>query len=86
MASLRNPALFVWAALVVATCASTWWLSKDTLAPAVGTVAIIVIAAIKIRFVMRYFMELRDAPLPWQVVTDFWLLSVTGMILGIYAL
>ncbi|HEY0574437.1 MAG TPA: cytochrome C oxidase subunit IV family protein [Pseudonocardia sp.] len=84
MAYLRNPVVAVWAALMLATCASTWWLSKDVFAPTVSAVAIILIAALKIRFVIGYFMELRTAPLPWRLVTDAWLLAVTGVILGIY--
>ncbi|WP_445188713.1 cytochrome C oxidase subunit IV family protein [Pseudonocardia sp. Cha107L01] len=84
MVHLRNPALIVWAALILATVASTWWLAKDAFTPTVATVAIILVAALKIRFVMRYFMELRTAPLPWRLVTDAWLLAATGVILGIY--
>jgi len=84
MTSLRNPVVIVWAALVLATCASTWWLAKDAVAPAIGTAAIVVIAAIKIRFVIGHFMEVRTAPLQLRVITDFWLLAVTGLILGVY--
>jgi heme/copper-type cytochrome/quinol oxidase subunit 4 len=84
MTYLRNPVVSVWAALILATCASTWWLAKDAFAPSVATVAIILIAALKIRFVMLYFMELRTAPLPLRLVTEAWLLAATGMILGIY--
>jgi cytochrome c oxidase subunit IV len=83
---LRHPATFVWATLMLATCASTWWLSKDAFTPTVATVAIILIAAIKIRFVMRCFTELCRAPLPWRLITDAWLLTVTGVIVGIYLL
>lgn len=86
MGYLRNPATSVCATLILATCASTWWLAEDAFTPAVATVAIILIAAVKIRFVMRYFMELRDAPLPWRSVTDAWLVTVTGVIVGIYLL
>lgn len=86
MVYFRNPASFVWATLILATCASTWWLSTDAFAPVVATVAIVLIAALKVRLVMLYFMELRSAPLRWRVVTDAWLLTVTGVIVGIYLL
>jgi heme/copper-type cytochrome/quinol oxidase subunit 4 len=84
MTYVRNPAVAVWAVLIVATCASTWWLSKDAFSPMVGTVAIIVVAALKIRFVVLYFMEVRTAPISLRVVTEVWLLAVTGLILGMY--
>jgi heme/copper-type cytochrome/quinol oxidase subunit 4 len=84
MTYARNPVVAVWAVLIVATCASTWWLSKDAFSPMVGTVAIIVVAAVKIRFVVLYFMEVRTAPIPLRVVTEVWLLAVTALILGLY--
>jgi cytochrome c oxidase subunit IV len=86
MAVLRNPATTVWATLVLATCTATWWLSTDAFAPALTTVAIILIAALKIRLVMRHFMEVRHAPLPWRLATDVWLFAVTGVIVGFYVL
>lgn len=84
MKSLRRPATVVWAVLMLATCASTWWLSKDVVTPVVATVAIMLIAGFKVRLVMLYFMELRDAPLPWRLVQEIWVLVATGLIVGIY--
>ena len=84
MTYARNPVVAVWAVLILATCASTWWLSKDAFSPMVGTVAVIVVAAVKIRFVVLYFMEVRTAPVPLRVVTEVWLLAVTALILGLY--
>ena len=49
-----------------------------------ASIEIVLIAAIKIRFVIGHFMEVRTAPLPLRMVTDVWLLTVTGMILGVY--
>jgi heme/copper-type cytochrome/quinol oxidase subunit 4 len=84
MTYLRNPVTLVWLGLMLATCASTWWLSKDAFTPTVATVAIILVAAFKIRFVMHYFMELRTAPLPWRLATEAWLVAATGVILVLY--
>ena len=84
MTYARNPVVAVWAVLILATCASTWWLSKDAFSPMAGTVAVIVVAAVKIRFVVLYFMEVRTAPIPLRVVTEIWLLAVTALILGLY--
>ena len=63
MELLRKPVTIVWAALMLATCASTWLLSKNSVTPEVATVAILLIAAVKVRLVMTHFMEVRRAPL-----------------------
>ena len=84
METLRKPVVLIWAALMVATCASTWWLSKDAVAPTVATVAIVLIAAVKIRFVLLHFMELRDAPRAWRAVFEAWVVVVTAVIVGLY--
>jgi hypothetical protein len=47
-------------------------------------VAIMLIAAIKVRLVMRHFMEVRRAPLALQFICDGWLLAVTALILTVY--
>lgn len=84
METLRKPVTVIWAALMLATCASTWWLSGDGAAPTVATVAIVVIAAVKIRFVLLHFMELKDAPTAWRAVFEAWLVVVTAIIVGLY--
>jgi hypothetical protein len=84
MALLRKPVTIVWAALMLATCASTWLLSGNSVTPEVATVAIMLIAAVKVRFVIRHFMEVRRAPLVLQVVCEGWLVAVTALILTVY--
>ncbi|MGC1154835.1 cytochrome C oxidase subunit IV family protein [Mycobacterium sp.] len=84
MELLRKPVTIVWAALMLATCASTWLLSKNSVTPEVATVAIVLIAAVKVRLVMRYFMEVRRAPLALRIICDGWLLAVTGLIVTVY--
>jgi hypothetical protein len=81
---LRKPGTIVWAALVLAACASTWLLSKNSVTPVVATVAIMLIAAVKVRLVMRYFMEVRRAPLALRFICDGWLLAVTALIVTVY--
>jgi hypothetical protein len=91
---LRKPVTIVWAALMLATCASTWLLSMNSVTPEVATVTIMLIAAVKVRLVMRHFMEVRlvmrhfmevrRAPLALQLVCDGWLLAVTALILTVY--
>ena len=84
MELLRKPVTIVWAALMLATCASTWLLSKNSVTPEVATVAIMLIAAVKVRLVIRYFMEVRWAPLALRFICDGWLLAVTALILTVY--
>lgn len=84
MVLLRKPVTVVWAALMLATCASTWLLSKNSVTPEVATVAIMLVAAVKVRLVIRYFMEVRRAPLALRLVCDGWLLAVTALIMTVY--
>jgi hypothetical protein len=81
---LRKPVTIVWAALMLATITSTWLLSNNSVTPEVATVAILLIAALKVRFVIWHFMEVRRAPLALRFICDGWLLAVTAGILTVY--
>jgi len=85
MELVRKPVSIVWASLMLATCASTWLLSKDSVTPQVATMAIMLVAAVKVRLVIRYFMEVRWAPLALRLVCDGWLLAVTVLIIAVYS-
>jgi hypothetical protein len=74
----------VWLFLVAATVLTTWILPKDIANAHVSSVAILTIAAIKIRFVIRSFMEVRSAPLGWRIFFDLWIVGVTAMALLLY--
>lgn len=84
MALLRMPITIVWVVLMVATCASTWFLSKDSFSPTVATVAIMLIAAVKVRLVIMHFMEVRRAPLALRFVCEAWVLAVTALVVVVY--
>ena len=84
MELLRRPASLVWLLLMAATVITTWWLSKDAFSAVVGTVAIFVIAAYKVRLVLLHFMELRHAPLALRLAFEAWVLGVTAAVLGLY--
>ena len=84
MELLCKPVSIVWAALMLATCASTWLLSKNSVTPKVATVAIMLVAAVKVRLVISHFMEVRRAPLALRFVCDGWLLAVTALIVTVY--
>jgi heme/copper-type cytochrome/quinol oxidase subunit 4 len=86
MELLRKPVTVVWAALMLATITSTWLLSNNSVTPEVATVAIMLIAALKVRFVIWHFMEMRRAPQALRFICDGWLLAVTAVILTVYLL
>ena len=71
---------------------TSWWLAPphDHGAPASAsvpiTVAVIALAFIKGRMIIRYFMEVRTAP-PWlKLACDAWLSVLWGAVLVIYLL
>lgn len=91
-ATVRNPLtkntlIWVWAFLVVITIAS-WWLGRGADAPfqldGFITAGVLLIAAIKARLVIRYFMEVRYAPAWLKWTCDGWLVSVFLMLFGFY--
>jgi heme/copper-type cytochrome/quinol oxidase subunit 4 len=80
----RQRATAVWIGLMMATCVTTWGLSKDRFSPAVAVVGIFVIAALKVRYVLLDFMELRQAPMPVRIAFELWPAVVVAMILGFW--
>ena len=74
----------VWALLMAATCTSTWLLTEGAVGAALAEVGIFLIAAVKVRFVMLDFMELRHAPLPVRAAFEGWVVLVTCLILGFW--
>jgi hypothetical protein len=77
----------VWALLTAATCLS-WWLGAGG-HPAHVTetgvsVAVLVVAFVKIRLVGLYFMELKDAPLALRAIFEGYVVVVGGLVLGMY--
>lgn len=84
---IKHPATLIWALLMLATALS-WWLGVDSAATGSGVMAIaaglMVIAFVKVRFVIRYFMEVRHAPLALRLVCDGWVVLVCGAILVLY--
>ena len=72
-----------WLALVVATLVVFALIEND--APArTATVAIVLLAAFKVRLVFLYFMELASGAMPWRLVAEVWVAVVTCLILGAY--
>jgi hypothetical protein len=53
-------------------------------ASTVVTVLAICLALIKVRIIMREFMEVRNAPPVLRRLTDFWVLLMAVALLGVY--
>ena len=81
--------LIVWLALSAITCVSLWLGSlpgRRYLAPdAAITISVIVIAFLKVRIIMREFMEVRTAPALLRRITDIWLSLTAAILLGVYS-
>jgi len=80
----RSKATPIWALLFFATCLS-WALGTHRVAGSRvslewASIAVMLIAMIKIRFVLIHFMELKHAPWIWRAVFETWV-AVVGIAL-----
>ena len=68
--------------------ALSWWLGTDSLFIGRSILAIstglTVIAFLKVRFVIHYFMEIRYAPLALRLACDIWVVGICVAILALY--
>lgn len=69
---------------MLSTAASAWGFSLPVIAPVVSTIAVMVVSAIKVGLVMAFFMELRSAPLAWQLTGTLWVAVAASMVVTIY--
>lgn len=81
MEMFRQRATMVWLGLMVATVVTTWELSKDAFSPVLTVVGTFAIAAVKVRYVILDFMELRRAPRAVRIAFEAWPVVVTAIIL-----
>lgn len=84
---LLKPVSAAWLFLMLATSLS-WWLGQDHAFSSgissdyrIVSNGLILIAFIKVRIVIRYFMEVREAPLALKLVCDGWIVLVCGAII-----
>ncbi len=90
---LRNPLTYIWLFLVLTTCIS-WWLGAggadmqsvigSAAADLVVTLGIMLIAAVKVRLVVRHFMEVCQAALWLRLTLDVWLVALVIITLTLY--
>lgn len=72
-----------WLILVAATCAS-WALGAEHGTGSVVVVAVLGIAAVKVRLVGLDFMELRHAPIPLRAVFEIYCVALWALLSGLY--
>lgn len=84
---VRHPVTPVWLLLVCATALS-WWMGNDSAALGIElryvSTALLVVAFIKVRFVIRFFMEVRHAPLALRLLADAWVFGVCAVLVALY--
>ena len=83
---IKQPASWVFLILVMGTLVS-WVLGYEIESEAslrFSSTGMILIAAVKIRLVIWYFMEVKDAPTPLKWLLDGWLILVTAGVLANY--
>lgn len=81
----RLPITRAWLALVCATLLVFALVENE--APArMATIAIVLIAAFKLRLVFLHFMELSSGAMPWRRLAEIWIAVVTALLVGLYLL
>ena len=81
----RSPLTVAWMLLFGLTVAA-WWTGgrSDGQASTLITGGVLLLALVKARLVIRYFMEVRFAPRWLRLCCDAWLGVVFGMVLVLY--
>ncbi len=81
----RDPYLWVWLLLALAT-GLTFWLGQGAGPLGLGSVALVLaLAGLKGWLVVDVFMGLRQAPRLWRRLLLGWLFGLCGLLLGLYA-
>ena len=84
-----NTSTLVWLALSAATAVSWWLGTQDATAPVANAqnalaMTIILISFFKVWLVIRYFMEVRDAPLPLKILANAWVVVVCLAVMAFF--
>jgi hypothetical protein len=85
----RHKTTIVWLILAVATALS-WWLGTDhgthaDLNRLQTTAGLMVLAFIKVRLIIQYFMEVGTAPWPLRLICDVYVVGACTTVLTLYA-
>lgn len=77
-------AVRVWMFLVIATVTSGWLVEHHSVADRWTTVAVMLVAALKGRAVLLYFMELKGAPRGWRVAFEVWIWLCAAVVVALW--
>ncbi|AKH68721.1 Prokaryotic Cytochrome C oxidase subunit IV [Spongiibacter sp. IMCC21906] len=77
-------AVGIWLFLVVASISVAWLGDHHGIFGAWTVVAVVLVAAIKARAIILYYMDVKFAPLQLRLPFELWLLACTGIILGFW--
>ena len=83
---LKHPVTGIWLLLIIATGMS-WFMGGEHQTPlSTGQTAslVLLIALIKVRFVIRHFMEVKISNSALKWTTDLWVVSVALVLIGLY--
>lgn len=81
---LRDRTNMVWLVLVVATLASWTLGAEDAGVARIGSIAILLIAFIKVRLIGLYFMEVRNSPRALRIAFEIYVIASWALITGFY--
>jgi len=78
-------AVGVWLFLVAATLCSGWLAENHGLAGRWTVVAVMLVAVLKGRAVIRHFMEIKSAPRAWRIAFEVWMWFFPAAIVALWA-
>ena len=79
-------AVLVWLFLVAATLGSAWLAEHHAIAGQLTAVFVMLVAYLKGRAIMLYFMELRGAPVAWRIAFEIWCVVTISVIVSLWIL
>ncbi len=83
---LKSSATVVWFCLIIATLVS-WAMGTHhgfIDSNKINSVAVLIIAFVKVRFIGLYFMELKNAPPLLRAILEAWCVIVCAVTIGFY--
>lgn len=75
----------VWLFLVSATLLTGWLVEQKDVAVTWAVIVVMVIAALKARALVLYYMEMHRGPLLWRLAFEFWVVFCAFVIAGFWA-
>ena len=80
----NKQAVAIWLFLVIASITIGWLGDHKTVFGAWTVAVVMVVAAIKARAIILYYMEVKFSPLQLRLPFELWIIACTGIILGLW--